>query len=372
MRKMSKYFILGLVLTVICVAPLYPQTPGSTPADSKATAANPAPAGQAPDEVMKKLSDLVHAGKYEEAQQLTSGLLVAYPTDQRLIKAKTLVDKLLAPASPANTTPSDNQPTSNGSSVQPGANMNSVQFTGMDRVEYNSLIELARQAQQTTDLEQQTASLKQFMDRSSTFLQKYPDQMLLWQLRAFSALTLNDLMAGYEAGQKLLAAGAADSNDPNLQQLLSRLNLKGWLDKQKMEDEQKKQANTAEAARLKTENDNYTFSVERELFLHNSAGRLTVNENDAVFDGPDGKIRFSKNEIREITVNVPTLRFALKDGGKSFTFAPEKFYDEHDNVLLEKVSLLMNAFVERWRFVLTDGDTPLKLYQKKTLKPSAP
>jgi hypothetical protein len=100
---------------------------------------------------------------------------------------------------------------SNGVSAQPAT----VKLTGMDKVEYNSLIELARQAQQqTADLEQQKASLKQFMDRSNTFLQKYPDQMLLWQLRAASALSLDDVKAGYEAGQKLLLAGAADSTDP--------------------------------------------------------------------------------------------------------------------------------------------------------------
>jgi hypothetical protein len=42
-------------------------------------------------------------------------------------------------------------------------------------------------------------------------------------------------MPGYDAGQKLLTAGAADSNDPNLQRLLSQLKNKGWLDKQSAE-----------------------------------------------------------------------------------------------------------------------------------------
>jgi len=40
-------------------------------------------------------------------------------------------------------------------------------------------------------------------------------------------------MAGYEAGQKLIAVGAADSSDPALQQLLAQLRNKGWLDKRK-------------------------------------------------------------------------------------------------------------------------------------------
>jgi hypothetical protein len=63
--------------------------------------------------------------------------------------------------------------------------------------------------------------------------------MLLWKLRVASAISLNDPIAGYEAGQKLLAAGAADSNDPSLQELLAELRNKGWLDKRKVEDYKK-------------------------------------------------------------------------------------------------------------------------------------
>ena len=70
------------------------------------------------------------------------------------------------------------------------------------------------------------------------FLQKHPDQMLLWQLRVQSAISLNEPMAGYEAGQKLIAAGAADSDEPALQQLLGALKNKGWLDKQGAEEAQ--------------------------------------------------------------------------------------------------------------------------------------
>ena len=206
--------------------PLHAQTPTKAPSDTNSMAASPAPPGQAPDDMTKKITDLVHAGEYAEAQQLTTGLLVAYPDDQRLIKAKALIDKLLSPAGQANTLPGNGQP------APPAANANAEQLTGMDKVEYNSLIELARQAQQDTDLEQQKASMRQFMAKSSLFLQKFPEQLLLWQLRAASAISLNQPMEGYSAGQKLIASGAADSNDPNLQRLLAQLNNKGWLDEQ--------------------------------------------------------------------------------------------------------------------------------------------
>jgi hypothetical protein len=80
------------------------------------------------------------------------------------------------------------------------------------------------------------------MDQTSSFLQKHPDQMLLWQLRMATAFSVNDPMAGYEAGQKLLAAGAADSNDPVLQQLLGELKNKGWLDRQEAEKQAEKKS----------------------------------------------------------------------------------------------------------------------------------
>jgi hypothetical protein len=70
-------------------------------------------------------------------------------------------------------------------------------------------------------------------------LQKHPEQMLLWQIRAAAAMTVNDPDAGYEAAQKLMAAGAADSNDAALQRLLGQLKNNGWLDKQGVDDYKK-------------------------------------------------------------------------------------------------------------------------------------
>ncbi len=343
-------------------APMHAQTADNVPANATAT-----PTGQAPDEVMKKLSDLVHIGKYAEAQQTVTGLLLLYPDDQRLAKAKTLLEKTVSSSKLEHPSATGNSPASNVSAPQPATNMT---LTGIDKVEYNSLIELARQAQQTTDLEQQTASLKQFMDRSSSFLQKYPDQMLLWQLRAFSALSLNDLMAGYEAGQRLLAAGAADSNDQNLQQLLSKLNLRGWLDKEKVEAWRKQQADAAEAARLKAENDKYTFAVEHAHGLAKARpGRLMINENNAVYEGSDNHL-FSKSEVREITYDPCVLKFTLKDG-KSFKFISDNAHDPQ-NRASDQILLIMNAVVERWSFMPTDGDRSLVLDKKKTFKPTAP
>jgi hypothetical protein len=226
MKISSKSLLLVSFLALILLSPLQAQT---APAAAPLSAATPAPAGQAPDEMTRKITELVHAGKYAEAQQFTAGLLIAYPDDQRLIKAKALIDQLIAHPSSTSAVPANSQP------AQPAANANGPQLTGMDKVDYNALIVLARQAQQTSDLEEQNKLVRQFMEQSAPFLQKHPEQMLLWQLRAASAMSLNEPMAGYEAGEKLLAAGAADSIDPAMQQLLGQLRNKGWLDKQSAE-----------------------------------------------------------------------------------------------------------------------------------------
>src|ERR1700693_6208436 len=146
MKNLTKFLILGSILALMYLPPLHAQTEGSTSADTRTSAASSTTPGQAPDEVMKKLSDLVHAGKYAEAQQLTAGLLLAYPNDQRLIKAKPLLDKSLANAAATTTTPGSNPAVTNETSTQPAANEKSGSLTGMDRVDYDALIKLARQA----------------------------------------------------------------------------------------------------------------------------------------------------------------------------------------------------------------------------------
>ena len=226
MAKLPKLFVLASFLVPIPLFHLHAQTPATAPTNGSVAVAPSAPNGQAPDEMTRKITELVLAGKYAEAQKLTEGLLIAYPDDQRLIKAKALINSRLAPGGSTSAAPGNAQPN------QPAEDPNAEQLNGMDKVDYNALIALARQAQQTTDLDEQKKMLQQFMDQSAPFLQKHPDQMLLWQLRAASAISLNEPMLGYEAGQKLLGAGAADSNDPALQQLLGQLKNKGWLDKQ--------------------------------------------------------------------------------------------------------------------------------------------
>jgi hypothetical protein len=173
-EKASRLLIPGLFLALTVSAALHAQTATSAPAAANATAATPAPSGQAPDEMTKKITLLVHAGKYAEAQRLTDGLLVAYTDDQRLIKAKAFIEKLLAPGGGSTrAAASSSQP------AQPAVTANTAPLAGMDQVDYNALLVLGRQAQQTTDLDEQEKLLRQFMDQSSVFLQNHPEQLLI-------------------------------------------------------------------------------------------------------------------------------------------------------------------------------------------------
>ena len=243
MKITLRRFTLGCLIAGLVLAATRAQTPPKTAGESSAAALPTAPS-QAPDEATRKISQLVRAGKYAEAQQLTTGLLVAYPEDQRLIKAKGMLETILAAGGAMSVPAKSSAPAGDTTSDPSVANSNEEQLTGMEKVDYNALIELARQAQQDTDLDQQKAALERFMDQSGPFLQRHPNQMLLWQLRAASALSLDDMYAGSDAGQKLLAAGAADSNNPNLEHLISQLKLKGWLDQEKMAEAKR---NTADS-----------------------------------------------------------------------------------------------------------------------------
>jgi len=353
-----KVMILGLFLTLICPAPFHAQT---APTDSNATVGRPA-TGQAPGDMTKKITDLVNAGKYAEAQQLTTGLLVAYPDDQRLIRAKTLIEKLLAPGTSVNPAPENSQP------AQPASNSGVEELTGMDKVDYNALIELAREAQQSTDLTEQAKVLKQFMDQSDSFLQKHPDQMLVWQLRAASAISLNQPMAGYIAGEKLIGAGAANSNDANLQRLLGQLRNKGWLDRQKAEELQKSVDKAREQEQETEERVQNTFPV-----VHGKVGfgangygygHLLIDKDSAVYEGTDEKVRLAVSEIREVKVacNVDAcgMYFTPKSGRKFF-FLPvteEAVSKRTDKgIIFHKPAVLGNAVVRRWGFVKIDDKT---------------
>jgi len=209
-------------------------------------------------------------------------------------------------------------------------------------------------------------------------LQKHPDQMLLWQLRAASAISLQAPLAGYDAAQKLLAAGAANSDDPNLLQLLAKLKLLGWLDAQQAralqlsaDNERAQQAAAASAEQRKAESAKFTFPVAHAHGFSYGYGHMTVNENDAVYVADDETIHLAKSDIRELKVfcvanNMCGLYFYPKDGRKFFFLAVTEYAVANKTVegkVIFPPSVIGNAVVARWKYVSTD---------KKTLSPPPP
>jgi hypothetical protein len=299
-----------------------------------------------------------------EAQQLTTGLLVAYPDDQRLIKTKALLEQLLAAPSTPNANPVNQQ-------KQWAANAGAEQLTGEDKLDYNALIELARQSQQSSDLDEQRKLLKQFMAQSAEFLKRHPEQMLLWRLRAAAAIGTVEPMDGFEAGQKLMAAGAIDSNDPALQQLLAKLKLMGWMDKEKVKDLQfkadearRQQAETDERDRRSAERAQYTFPAAHADGMHYGYGHITIDDDGAVYVGSDQTIHLLRNDMREVKSSCASwvcgLYFTPKSGRKYFIVAVTE--DAVSNRQMEASivrppSVLGNAVVSKWKFVSANNKT---------------
>ena len=359
LKKLSISFFRGLFVALICLAPVHAQTVSDAPVPSTTPVA-----AQAPDEMTNRITNLVDAGKYSEAQQLTTGLLVAYPDDQRLIKTRALLEKMLA-------TPNMPNAASQNQQKQWAANANAELLTGEDKLDYNALIELARQSQQSSDLDEQRKLLGQFMEQSAQFLNRHPEQMLLWQLRAAAAIGMVEPMDGFEAGQKLLAAGAIDSNDPALQQLLAKLKLMGWMDVEKAKDLQLKadearrqQAETAERDWHNAERARYTFPAAHSNGFHYGYGHITIDEEGAVYVGSDQTIHMPIGDIREVRAYciswVCGLYFTPKRGRKYFIVAVtedavnSRQMQESD---VRPPSVLGNAVVSKWKFVSADNKT---------------
>ena len=180
-------------------------------------------------------------------------------------------------------------------------------------------------------------------------------------------------MAGYEAAQKLLAAGAIDSNDPKMLHLLAKLKLLEWLDRNKadrlqmaVDKEKQQQASATEAARLQAEREKYTFPVMHGRFPCCGYGRLTLDQDDATYRGNDGTVRFAKDDIVEIKTICTSkmgcgLMFYLKQkASHQFTAVTAQSVDDmHSRNVSYPPSVLSNAVIARWKFV-SDGKNGLK------------
>ena len=216
--------ICGSVL--FCLLGLNPPIPAlaEEPSPGLAAASVNATADRlAPDEALRELRDLIHAGKYTEASQLNSALLAAHPHDQRLTRTRALLDKALT-ASSLTAAPAPSRPSAGISGPAES------RLTMPEQANYQALLALARQAKQAAAMAEQKTLLRQFMNESRTLADRYPDLALLWEMRAAAAMVLDDIRAGAEAGKQLMLLSESANNDANLPSLLALLKNKGWLD----------------------------------------------------------------------------------------------------------------------------------------------
>ncbi len=216
----------------ICLVAVLLSVPAAISAQ-EAHIAGPAPAAaaqadMAPESITSKLTELVRAGRYTDARRLAIGLQAAYPADERVAKAKQMIDQLISASPSSGATPTPAAPRNDADSL-----------TGMEKVDYNALADLAKRAKNSEDKAARQKLSNQLLNDSDALVKKHPDMASLWQLRAEAALGANAPLAGYEAGQRLIGAGAADRGDAAVLTVLAQLKNKGWLDRVEAERQDK-------------------------------------------------------------------------------------------------------------------------------------
>lgn len=287
------------------------------------TAENVAPAATAapvvssdtakiPDAQIRRLTDLISAGKIEEAAKVAEALVNFFPDDPRAAKYKSQIAALGATTSAAPSTPPSPGPPS---ASTPAA---AAQPTGRDRIVYNSTLLLLQQARESDNSNTRTSLLRRFLYESAPLADKYPTLLHLWQARAAVALELDEARPGILAGDNLLKLGAADSSDPALQNLLAQLHRKTWLDQDKADAiraRDKEEADRAEAERQ-------ARLAEQKAAAEKAEADRKAAEEKARFDAsPEGRIA----KLRQILQGPvdPTRLAELRQSAKELkTLAP--------------------------------------------------
>ena len=89
--------------------------------------------------------------------------------------------------------------------------------------------------------------LRDFMERTQELLKELPDAANVWLLRASAAIELNEPRLGWEAGKNLIRLGLEDSADEQVQAVFTKLERKGWLNSDLIQELNRKE----EAEKLK-------------------------------------------------------------------------------------------------------------------------
>jgi tetratricopeptide (TPR) repeat protein len=173
------------------------------------------------------------AGKSDEASKYIAKAQELVPADKKDRLAGAIAYVKAGAAQPPVIS---NQSTSAGNPVvsvnPPAAQVGGPPFTALSgeaRVKYNTLTLIAADIDKAKPGEERTKLLREFMDKSAEFLELAPNRADILVMRAALALELEDAHAGWEAGRKLTALGAGNSDDPKIQKVMAKLERKGWL-----------------------------------------------------------------------------------------------------------------------------------------------
>ena len=102
-------------------------------------------------------------------------------------------------------------------------------LTGAARRQLDALRLIIEEADHATLDTERKKLLQEFLAKSEPFVKENPDRISVWALRAVAAVELDEPKIGWEAGRKMLKAGAENSDDPKTRKVLASLERRGWL-----------------------------------------------------------------------------------------------------------------------------------------------
>ncbi len=161
-----------------------------------------------PAAAQQEIDHLVQQDKFAEALAKVDGLLKDNPTDKDLLDLKAQLEKSRPSSSPAAAAP---------------------KLKGEDRLLLDTLNAIIDDIKAASEDANRRRLMEEFLAKSKPFVAKFPDQTNIWLMRAAAAMELNDVDSGWQAGQKLKAMGALDSDDAQTRKIMMSLNRKEWL-----------------------------------------------------------------------------------------------------------------------------------------------
>jgi hypothetical protein len=163
-------------------------------------------------------------------------------------------------------------------SSKPAAGTN--QLTGEARRKYDALLLIIEEADKAPTPGQRQNLLREYLEKSDSFVLANPTLPSLWLLRAAAAVELGRAHTGWEAGGRLKALGAGAEDDPKVRRVLAMLERKGWLGERDPEMALREQAEAERRRReeeVKRQQEKVGKGIEA-LAEAKSAAALKINE----------------------------------------------------------------------------------------------